>query len=71
MITMSAVDEPLYTERTAAQLLGISPSYLRLLRSQKKIGCYHYDGPKWGRVLYSPRHISEFKQQAEQTPVAA
>jgi hypothetical protein len=70
----SAAREPLFTEREAAQMLRISHSYLRLLRAQKRIRYYRFDrygGDKFGRVLYSERHINEFKRQAEQTPVAA
>ncbi len=67
----SAAREPLFSEKEAAQILHISHSYLRLLRAQKKIGHLHYGGDKFGRVLYSERHINDFKRQAEQTPVAA
>lgn len=70
-VDTSAAREPLFPEKETAQILCISPSYLRLLRAQKKIGCYRFGGDKWGRILYSERHINEFKRQAEQTPVAA
>ncbi len=67
----SAAREPLFSEKETAELLHISASYLRLLRAKKKIRCYKFGGDKWGRILYSERHINEFKRQAEQTPVAA
>jgi hypothetical protein len=59
---VTAVKEPLYTERETASLLRISPSYLRLLRGQKKISCLHFGG----RVLYREEHIKDFKQRHEQ-----
>jgi hypothetical protein len=61
-VGMSAAREPLFPEKEVAQMLGISPSYLRLLRSQRRIGCYRFGG----RILYADRHISEFKKTSEQ-----
>ncbi len=64
---ISASRETTYSEKEAASLLGISPSFLRVLRSQLKIGCYRFGG----RVVYAQRHIETFKQQHEQVPEAA
>ena len=57
----SSAREPLFTEREAASLLGISHSYIRLLRAQRRISCYHFGG----RVVYAEKHITEFKSAAE------
>jgi DNA-binding transcriptional MerR regulator len=61
-VDISAAKEPLFPEKEVAQMLGISPSYLRILRRQQRISCYRFGG----RVLYGERHISEFKQNSEQ-----
>jgi excisionase family DNA binding protein len=63
----SAAREPLFTEREAAEMLRISHSYLRLLRDQKRINCYRFGG----RILYSEKHIADFKRQSEQSVLAA
>jgi hypothetical protein len=57
----SAAREPLFTERETAQMLGISASYLRLLRAQKRISHYRFGG----RVVYAQRHVEAFKQASE------
>ena len=62
----SAAREPLFSERETARLLGISHSYLRLLRGQKRINCYRFGG----RILYSEKHIADFKRQSEQSVLA-
>jgi len=59
---VSAVREPLFSERETAQLLGISASYLRVLRGQKRIAYYRFGG----RVLYAENHIFDFKRASEQ-----
>jgi hypothetical protein len=57
----SAAREPLFSERETARLLGISHSYLRLLRGKKRIDCYRFGG----RILYAERHILAFKLKGE------
>jgi hypothetical protein len=64
----SAVHESLFTEAEAAEMLRISVSCLRKLRTRRKITFYRF-GPKsdsFGRVFYSENHIRSFKQQSEQ-----
>lgn len=63
----SAAREPLFTEKQGAQLLGISASYLRLLRARQKISHYKFGG----RIVYALRHIESFKRQHEQSAKAA
>jgi hypothetical protein len=62
----SAAREPLFTEKEAAAQLRISPSYLRLLRAQKRISCYKFGG----RVAYAESHIENFKRSHEQQACA-
>jgi len=57
----TAAREPLFTERETAALLGISASFLRLLRAQKRISHYRFGG----RVVYAERHVESFKQASE------
>jgi excisionase family DNA binding protein len=55
----TAARDPLLTEEEAANLLSLSPSTLRLLRSREQINYY-----KLGRrVAYAMSHIEAFKQQ--------
>ena len=63
----TAAREPLFTERETAGMLGISSSYLRLLRAQKRISHYRFGG----RVVYAERHVEEFKQASERQASAA
>jgi hypothetical protein len=65
----SAAREPLFTEKEAAAQLRISPSYLRLLRAQKRISCYKFGG-FGGRVAYAESHIENFKRSHEQQACA-
>ncbi len=63
----TASREAVFSEKETAQMLGISPSFLRLLRYGRKIGCYKFGG----RVVYAQRHVDQFKQASEQQCVAA
>jgi DNA-binding transcriptional MerR regulator len=66
-INMSAAKEPLFTEREVAEMLRISPSYVRVLRARKLIACFRFGD----RALYSPSHIEAFKRMNEQRALSA
>jgi excisionase family DNA binding protein len=63
----NAARQRLLTEKEAADLLCLSASTLRMLRSRKMIPHFRFGR----RVAYSPAQIESFKASHEQQPQLA